>query len=119
MERQYTVNTGAFKGLGPASVRRSCFDCHPNYGHGKWMPQYTTKYANGNGYLLAIYHPTGADADNSDGMSNDGGFITEVTGMPLTQAAEPFRRPSRRRAYTCSGSRWAPTRPRTMCGPSM
>ncbi len=93
MERQYTVNTGAFKGLGPASVRRSCFDCHPNYGHGKWMPQYTTKYANGNGYLLAIYHPTIADADNSDGLSNDGGFITEVTGMPQTQAAKPFKAP--------------------------
>ena len=28
-ERQYTLNTGAFKGLGPASVRTSCFDCHP------------------------------------------------------------------------------------------
>ncbi len=93
MERQYTVNNGAFKGLGPASVRRSCFDCHPNYGHGQWFPQYTTQYANGNGYLLAIYHPVGADADNSDGLSNDGGFISEVTGMPQTQATEPFKAP--------------------------
>lgn len=93
MERQYTENLGAFKGLGPASVRRSCLDCHPNYGHGKWMAQYVTKYGNGNGYLLAIYHPTGADADNSDGVSNDGSFISEVTGMPQTQATEPFKAP--------------------------
>lgn len=93
MERQYTINTGAFKGLGPASVRRSCLDCHPNYGHGMWFNQYTTQYGNGNGYLLAIYHPTGADADNSDGLSNDGAFISEVTGMPQTQATEPFKAP--------------------------
>ena len=93
MERQYTINTGAFKGLGPASVRRSCLDCHPNYGHGMWFNQYTTQYGNGNGYLLAIYHPTGADADNSDGQSNDGAFISEVTGMPQTQATEPFKAP--------------------------
>lgn len=33
-ERQYTINTGAFKGVGPASTRRSCLDCHPGYGHG-------------------------------------------------------------------------------------
>jgi len=92
MERQYTVNNGAFKGLGPASVRRSCFDCHPNYGHGKWFQQYTTKYANGNGYLLAIYKAS-PDADNSDGLSNDGAFISEVTGMPQTQAVEPFKAP--------------------------
>ena len=92
MERQYTVNTGAFKGLGPASVRRSCFDCHPNYGHGKFFQQYTTKYANGNGYLLAIYKAS-PDPDNSDGLSNDGDFIKEVTGMPQTQAVEPFKAP--------------------------
>lgn len=92
-ERQYTVNTGAFKGLGPASVRRSCLDCHPEYGHGKWVSSYETKYGNGNGYLLVVYHPVGADADNSDGQSNDGGFIAEVTGMPQTQATAPFKAP--------------------------
>ena len=85
-ERQYTLNTGAFKGLGPASVRSSCFDCHPNYGHGKRMNQYETRYGNGNGYLLVVYHP------NSEG-SNDGSYISEVTGMPQTQAASPFLPP--------------------------
>lgn len=96
MERQYTINTGAFKGLGPASVRTSCFDCHPNYGHGQWVPSYTTRYGNGNGYLLVVYHPNASDTEaqyNSDGQSNDGGFIAEVTGMPQTQATSPFKAP--------------------------
>lgn len=28
-ERQFTSANSGFKGLGPASVRRSCLDCHP------------------------------------------------------------------------------------------
>ena len=86
-ERQYTWNTGAFKGLGPASVRTSCFDCHPEYGHGKRKAQYETRYGNGNGYLLVVYHPV--DGANS----NDGGYVAEVTGMPQTQAQSPFLPP--------------------------
>jgi len=86
-ERQYTWNTGAFKGLGPASVRSSCFDCHPEYGHGKRKAQYETRYGNGNGYLLVVYHPK--DGANS----NDGGYVAEVTGMPQTQAQSPFLPP--------------------------
>ena len=85
-ERQYSWNTGAFKGLGPASVRSSCFDCHPEYGHGKRKAQYETRYGNGNGYLLVVYHP------DSEG-SNDGAYIKEVTGMPQTQAQTPFLPP--------------------------
>lgn len=86
-ERQFTSANSGFKGLGPASVRRSCFDCHPNYGHGRRMDSYTTSYGNGNGYLLAVYHPV--DGANS----NDGGYVAEVTGMPQTQATEPFKAP--------------------------
>ena len=82
-ERQYTETTAPFKGVGPASVRRSCIDCHPEYGHGKRMNQYETRYGNGNGYLLVVYHPT------AEG-SNDGPYISEVTGMPQTQATSPF-----------------------------
>lgn len=85
-ERQYTLKTGAFSGLGPAYVRSSCFDCHPEYGHGKRMDQYTTRYGNGNGYLLVVYHP------NEEG-SNDGSYISEVTGMPQTRANSPFLPP--------------------------
>lgn len=84
-ERQFTSANSGFKGLGPASVRRSCLDCHPNYGHGRRMDSYTTSYGNGNGYLLAVYHPV--DGANS----NDGGYVAEVTGMPQTQATEPFK----------------------------
>lgn len=85
-ERSFTLNTNPFKGLGPASVRRSCLDCHPGYGHGKRFDSYTTAYGNGNGYLLVVYHP------NEPG-SNDGSYISEVTGMPQTQAASPFLPP--------------------------
>ena len=86
-ERQFTVSSSGFGGLGPASVRRSCLDCHPNYGHGKRMDHFTTAYGNGNGYLLAVYHP-------EDGVnSNDGSYVSEVTGMPQTQATEPFKAP--------------------------
>lgn len=86
-ERQFTVSSSGFGGLGPASVRRSCLDCHPNYGHGKRMDNFTTAYGNGNGYLLAVYHPE--DGANS----NDGSYVSEVTGMPQTQATEPFKAP--------------------------
>ena len=86
-ERQFTVSSSGFGGLGPASVRRSCLDCHPNYGHGKRMDTYTTAYGNGNGYLLAVYHP------EDGGNSNDGSYVSEVTGMPQTQATEPFKAP--------------------------
>lgn len=86
-ERQFTVSSSGFGGLGPASVRRSCLDCHPNYGHGKRMDNFTTAYGNGNGYLLAVYHPE--DGANS----NDGSYVLEVTGMPQTQATEPFKAP--------------------------
>lgn len=85
-ERNVTLNTPPFNGLGPTSVRTSCIDCHPAYGHGKRQDTY--KAANyGNGYLLVIYNPT--DGDNS----NDGPFISEVTGMPQTQAVSPFLPP--------------------------
>ena len=86
-ERQYTRDTKPFNGLGPASVRHSCLDCHPGYGHGKRMDKYTTMYGNGNGYLLAIYTPV--DGQNS----NDGGLVKQVTSMPQTQATEPFKAP--------------------------
>ncbi len=86
-ERQYTINTQPFAGLGPASVRRSCLDCHPGYGHGQRKESYQTVYGNGNGYLLVVYHPT--DGANS----NDGPYVSEVTAMPQTQATEPFKAP--------------------------
>lgn len=84
-ERNYNTNTPPFNGLGPASVRSSCIDCHPGYGHGKRQDNY---HANtyGNGYLLVVYHPNVPE-------SNDGAYISEVTGMPQTQATSPFLPP--------------------------
>ena len=84
-ERNFNSSTPPFNGLGPASLRRSCIDCHPGYGHGKRQMSYKSQF--GNGYLLAIYHPV-------DGLnSNDGPYISEVTGMPQTQASYPFLPP--------------------------
>ena len=87
-ERNVTLNTAPFKGLGPASVRKSCLDCHPGYGHGKRQLVYeaNTARAFGNGYLLVVYYA------NEPG-SNDGAYVAEVTGMPQTMAAEPFLPP--------------------------
>ena len=84
-ERNVTLDTPPFNGLGPASVRKSCIDCHPGYGHGKRQDSYKATF--GNGYLLVIYHPE--DGANS----NDGPYISEVTGMPQTQAVSPFLPP--------------------------
>jgi len=87
-ERNVTLSTPPFKGLGPAAVRKSCLDCHPAYGHGKRQTAYTANGSKsfGNGYLLVVYHP------NSAG-SNDGPYVSEVTGMPQTMSNDPFLPP--------------------------
>ena len=79
-EHLYTFEQAPRKGLGPAWVRNSCIACHPSYGHGKRQTEYRAN-AIGNGYLLVIYHP-----DNN-------AYISEVTGMPQTQAMSPFKAP--------------------------
>jgi CxxC motif-containing protein (DUF1111 family) len=79
-EHLYTFEQNPRKGLGPAWVRNSCIACHPAYGHGKRQTQYRANQI-GNGYLLVIYHP------------DTNGYITEVTGMPQTQAMHPFKAP--------------------------
>ena len=84
-ERNVTEFQAPFNGLGPAYVRKSCLDCHPGYGHGKRVTQYRAEW--GNGYLLVIYHPV--DGENSD----DGPYVSEVTGMPQTRAVSPFLPP--------------------------
>ena len=79
-EKLYTFEQEPRKGLGPAWVRNSCIACHPSYGHGKRQTEYRANTI-GNGYLLVIYHP------------DTNGFISEVTGMPQTQAMSPFKAP--------------------------
>ena len=79
-EHLYTLEQAPRKGLGPAWVRNSCVACHPSYGHGKRQTEYRANTI-GNGYLLVIYHP-----DNN-------AYISEVTGMPQTQAMSPFKAP--------------------------
>ena len=79
-EHLYTFEQEPRKGLGPAWVRNGCISCHPSYGHGKRQTSYRANTI-GNGYLLVIYHP------------DTNGYITEVTGMPQTQAMTPFKAP--------------------------
>ena len=79
-EHLYTFEQDPRKGLGPAWVRNSCIACHPSYGHGKRQTEYRANQI-GNGYLLVIYNP-----DNN-------AYISEVTGMPQTQAMSPFKAP--------------------------
>ena len=99
-ERNVTLNTAPFKGLGPASVRKSCLDCHPAYGHGKrqYVYEANTARAFGNGYLLVVYYA------NEPG-SNDGAYVSEVTGMPQTMAVDPFLPPIDESGITIS---WIP-----------
>ena len=94
-ERNFTENTAPFKGLGPASVRKSCLDCHPGYGHGKRQNEYVANDARsmGNGYLLVVYQATGSDNNPYGDYTNDGPYVAEVTGMPQTMAMEPFLPP--------------------------
>ena len=91
-ERNVTENTAPFKGLGPASVRKSCLDCHPGYGHGKRQVEYVANDSRsmGNGYLLVVYKATGENNNPTGDYTNDGPYVAEVTGMPQTMAIDPF-----------------------------
>jgi hypothetical protein len=60
-------------------VRRGCFYCHPNYGHGKRQTRYRADDT-GNGYLLVV-------TDNTDT------YLSSITGMPQTLASAPFKAP--------------------------
>ena len=90
-EKLYTFEQEPRKGLGPAWVRNGCIHCHPSYGHGKRQTEYRANQV-GNGYLLVVYHPTaGVDGNGVSYKANS--YITEVTGMPQTQAMSPFKAP--------------------------
>ena len=92
-EHLYTFDVAPRKGLGPAWVRNGCIACHPSYGHGKRQTEYRANQI-GNGYLLVIYHPEWAYT--SDGVkysTSNSPYISEVTGMPQTQAMSPFKAP--------------------------
>ncbi|MGN0228496.1 MAG: di-heme oxidoredictase family protein [Muribaculaceae bacterium] len=80
-ENDFNENTsGAFTGLGPVYVRRSCLYCHPGYGHGARQYNYKAD-THKNGYLLVIY----------DKSTN--AYVRSVAGMPQTGAVKPFKAP--------------------------
>lgn len=90
-EHVYTITENPRKGLGPSWTRNSCIHCHPAYGHGKRQTEYRANTV-GNGYLLVVYHPqAGVDRTGKPFAANS--YVTEVTGMPQTQAMHPFKAP--------------------------
>ncbi len=103
------------RGRGPLSIRQMCIQCHPGYGHGKRLGDYgndiigfnTSTRETGNGYLLVVY---GAGSDGAFGgdevitsgitgstwlnpNAEDDFYVSELTGMPQTQAISPFKAP--------------------------
>lgn len=76
----HTGTTGVRRGLGPLYIRTSCLHCHPGYGHGQRISGTFDTNQVGNGYLLVI-----SDEDDN--------YLTSLTGMPQTQAVEPFKAP--------------------------
>jgi len=92
-EHLYTIDVAPRKGLGPAWVRNGCIVCHPSYGHGKRQTEYRASQM-GNGYLLVVYHPQAAFTEDGVRYTTEAsGYISEVTGMPQTQAMQPFKAP--------------------------
>lgn len=84
-ERKYTISTPPFKGWGPAASRKTCFDCHIQYGgHGMRQTQFRPEY--GNGYVIQVYYP---DAPGS----NNGKPIEHITKFTQVMAAHPFLPP--------------------------
>lgn len=79
-EHNYGPTSEPFDGLGPLYLRTSCLMCHPGYGHGKRTTSYRYDEM-GNGYLLVLYD------------KQTGAYLTSLTGMPQTQAIEPFKAP--------------------------
>lgn len=81
-EKNFTTDKeGLRSGLGPLFIRSSCIHCHPGYGHGKRIEGRFNTNEIGNGYLLVIYN------------TKDNNYVSSLTGMPQTQAVQPFKAP--------------------------
>ena len=81
-EKNFTTDKeGLRSGLGPLFIRSSCIHCHPGYGHGKRIEGRFNTNEIGNGYLLVIYD------------TKDNNYVSSLTGMPQTQAVQPFKAP--------------------------
>lgn len=89
---KFTINTEPFKGWGPVASRRACEYCHSGgYAHGHSRSNFLP--VKGNGYIVSVYFPDGTDANNSDGLSNDGEPVPQLTTFTMTQAVSPFLPP--------------------------
>ncbi len=89
---KYTLSTEPYKGWGPVASRRSCEYCHSGgYAHGHSRTNFQP--VKGNGYIVSVYFPDGTDANNSDGWSNDGEPVPQLTTFTMVQAVSPFLPP--------------------------
>lgn len=89
---KYTISNPPYKGWGPVASRRSCEYCHPNhYNHAMSRNNFNPEY--GDGYIVSVYYPDGTDANNSDGYSNDGEPVPQLTTFTMTMAMSPFLPP--------------------------
>lgn len=89
---KYTLSNEPYKGWGPIASRRSCEYCHSGgYAHGHSRSDFQP--VKGNGYIVSVYYPDGADANNSDGLSNDGEPVPQLTTFTMVQAVSPFLPP--------------------------
>ena len=88
-ERDMTLATKPFAGLGPTWQRPGCLYCHPNYGKGSRQTAFSPN-ARGNSYKINVFHPAGT-------MDTDGVFykvdtpVKELTVNPKTAAMSPFK----------------------------
>lgn len=89
---KYTINNEPYKGWGPVASRRSCEYCHPNgYGHAMSRNDFNPEY--GDGYIVSVYTPDSTDLNNSDGLSNTGTPVPQLTTFTMTMAMDPFLPP--------------------------
>ena len=88
-ERDMTLDTEPFAGLGPLWQRPGCLYCHPNYGKGSRQRTFNPN-TRGNSYKLHIYHPAGSVGRDGNRYEEDT-FVDEVTMNPKTAAMDPFK----------------------------
>jgi len=64
-----------FGGLGPTYLKASCISCHPGYGRGRRVDDFSKEF--GNGYIAIVHNP-------------DGSIVEGYTPMLQINAVEPF-----------------------------
>ena len=88
-ERDMTLATEPFAGLGPLWQRPGCLYCRPNYGKGSRQAAFSPN-TRGNSYKLHVFHPAGS-TDAAGNRYEADTFVKELTMNPKTAAMDPFK----------------------------